>query len=146
MSTRPTIGRRRLLMGAMGGFGLSLGLRSLRPWPWIAQSRGADAARLARLLKHERSARVVGQEYLRAAPAEAERDALAGLVVGRLPAQHRTLSTVTDHQLRELLVLAVRQDFQEGRTVELHGWVVSLTEARLCALAARCSATAPMAS
>ncbi|MGH8887216.1 MAG: hypothetical protein ACRDYX_18995 [Egibacteraceae bacterium] len=89
---------------------------------------------------------MVGQEYLRAAPAEAEGDALAGLVVGQLPAQHRALSAVTDRQLRDLLLLAVRQDFQEGRTVDLHGWLVSLTEARLCALAARRSATAPMVS
>jgi hypothetical protein len=31
---------------------------------------------------------------------------------------------------------SVHKDFEDGRVVNLGGWIVSLTEARLCAVAA----------
>ena len=33
-----------------------------------------------------------------------------------------------------MLVAAVRQDFREGRSVQVEGWILSRTEAELCAL------------
>jgi len=135
VSARPIPGRRGLLLGAIG-LGVPLLYRPLGPWRWRWRPRGSDAARLTGLLEHQRSARAVGREYLRVAPAEASAGALASLVVSQFPAEHRALGRVMDRQLRELLLLAVRQDFLQGRTVELHGWIVALTEARVCAIAA----------
>lgn len=129
------IRRRQLLMGGVG-LGLPLLWHSLRSWLPVRVFRDSDSSRLARLFKSERSARVVGQEYLRGTPEEARQDVLTALIVGRLAAGHRGLGAATDGQVRELLVRAAQQDFQEGRTVELHGWVLSQTEVRLCALAA----------
>jgi hypothetical protein len=138
MNTRPTIKRRDLLLGAAGVTALAL-LRPLTSWlPALEERSALDGARLAGLLAHQESARVVGREYLRAVPAEAREDVLTAGIVNWLPAQHRGSRIPADSHLRELLLLGAREDFAEGRTVELHGWVVSVTEARLCALATLC--------
>jgi len=134
MSARSMIERRRLLLGAMG-FGLSLGFQALDHWSWISESRYSDSSRLAHLWQYQPSARVLGQEYLRVTPAEAKQKTLTALVVNRLPAKYRTLSAVTDRQLRDHLLAAARRDFIQARTVQLDGWMMSLTEARLCAIA-----------
>lgn len=41
----------------------------------------------------------------------------------------------TDAAVRSLIAVAIRRDFAEERTVELDGWIISITEARLCAMA-----------
>jgi hypothetical protein len=43
------------------------------------------------------------------------------------------IRTSGDDDLRVLLVRRSMQDFAEGRTVELDGWILARTEARLCA-------------
>ncbi|MGH2732357.1 MAG: hypothetical protein ACRDJG_05390 [Actinomycetota bacterium] len=133
MSIRRTIGRRRLLLGALG-MGATLlwrpvASRLFSPTPW-----GEPSERLVRLLEHRDSARIVGGEYLRAVPGEATPGLLASLVADRLEAGRRALHTAGDEELRRLLAAGVLADFEEGRTVELDGWVLSKTEARLCAL------------
>lgn len=133
MSLSGTITRRRLLLGAVG---LALLCQPLRTWAILTHSRSSDGRRLSSLLTHRDSARIIGHEYLRVAPAEATPEVLLTLLVDRLPAGHRTLRIASDRELREFLLLAARRDFGEGRTVEVGGWIISLTEARLCALTA----------
>ena len=41
---------------------------------------------------------------------------------------------VSQREAIEMLVAAVRQDFREGRSVQVEGWILSRTEAELCAL------------
>jgi hypothetical protein len=125
--------RRTFLLGAAAS-GLSLAWRSLGSWPFSpAQLSGSE--RLAALLDGE-GARAVGREYLRAFPAEASRGVLAARVVEQLPGGSGALVTASDGRLRELLLSAAAADFGDLRTVELQGWVLARTEARLCALAA----------
>jgi hypothetical protein len=125
--------RRTFLLGAAAS-GLSLGWRSLGSWPFSPpQLSGGE--RLAALLDGE-GARAVGREYLRAFPAEASRGVLAARVVEQLPGGSRALASAPDDRLRELLLRATAADFKDLRTVELRGWVLARTEARLCALAA----------
>ena len=51
----------------------------------------------------------------------------------------RAVHRATDRELRQVVARAARQDFVDGRTTQLDGWVVSLTEARLCALSTLCA-------
>jgi hypothetical protein len=134
MTMPPTMRRRTFLLGA-AGLGLSLAWRSLGSWPFFrtSPSRGE---RLAGLLNHEESARIVGREYLRLVPAEASQGVLTSRVVERLPGGFRTMDAVSDDRLHELLLRSTLEDFEEERIVELRGWVLSRTEARLCGLAA----------
>ena len=69
-------------------------------------SRVCDAATIAR----------IGQAYRTQAPDEAQKDKLIGL-----------LRTGVDPQ-------QIRAEYAAGNTVILKGWVLSLTEARQCAL------------
>jgi hypothetical protein len=125
--------RRTFLLAAMAS-GLSLAWRSVDHWPF-AQTPASASERLAALLEHEESARAVGREYLRAVPAEASLRVLTTRVVERLPGGFRTLAAASDRRLRVLLLRATVEDFRDLRTVEVQGWVLARTEARLCALA-----------
>ncbi|MGH3031021.1 MAG: hypothetical protein ACRDNE_09710 [Gaiellaceae bacterium] len=125
--------RRTFLLGA-AGLGASLVWRSVGFWPFLG-TPSSGSERLARLLRHQESARLVGREYLRVVPAEASARVLTARVAERLPGGLRSLDTAGDERLHELVLRATLEDFQELRTVELHGWVLARTEARLCALA-----------
>jgi hypothetical protein len=127
------MGRRTFLLGATG-LGVSLAWRSVGFWPSLPSASGSE--RLAGLLTHQEGARLLGREYLRAVPAEASTRVLTARVVERLPGGLRTLDTAEEDRLHELVLRATREDFQGLRTVELRGWVLARTEARLCALAA----------
>jgi hypothetical protein len=126
--------RRTFLLGA-AGLGVSLAWRSSGSWPFL-ETPPSPSDRLAGFLKHDESARVIGREYLRIVPAEASPKALVGRVAERLPGGLRAVETAPDDRLREFVLRATTEDFRDLRTVELHGWVLAQTEARLCALAA----------
>jgi hypothetical protein len=135
------LGRRTFLLGA-GGLAASLVWRSVGSWPFLGATP-SRSERLAGFLKHERGARSVGREYLRAVPAEASPRVLTVRVGERLPGGLGAVDAASDGRLRELLLRAAEEDFQDLRTVELHGWVLARTEARLCALAALDGRSAP---
>jgi hypothetical protein len=134
--------RRRTFLLAAAASGLSLGWRSLGSWPF-SQAPLSGSERLAALLNSE-SARIVGREYVRAFPAEASRGVLTARVVEQLPGGSRAAATASDDRLRELLLRATAADFEDLRTVELRGWVLARTEARLCALAALRGGSSPL--
>ena len=92
-------------------------------------------ARLAALLAHPESAKVIGGEYLLKYPQEADLDTLLDQIASRIVASDVGLFTTTDQHLREQLDGMVRADFAVDRIVKLRGCVLSVTEARLCALA-----------
>jgi hypothetical protein len=127
------MGRRTFLLGATG-LGVSFAWRSVGFWPFL-QAPVSGAERLAGLLRHQEGARLLGREYLRAFPAEASTRVLTARLVERLPGGLRTLDTAEDERLHELVLRATVEDFEGLRTVELRGWVLAQTEARLCALA-----------
>jgi hypothetical protein len=133
--TVPRRMRRRTFLLAAAGLGVSVAWRSVGSLPFL-QTSPSRSERLAGFLTHGESARVVGREYLRTVPAEASRGLLTARVAERLPGGLRTVATASDGRLRELLLRAMADDFRALRTVELRGWVLARTEARLCALAA----------
>jgi hypothetical protein len=76
-------------------------------------------------------AREIGEEFLEQVGADGRPESIQAAAAG-------ALKLISAGQTRQAaltsLVRAVRSDFRDGRTVELHGWVLSRTEAELCAL------------
>lgn len=87
----------------------------------------------------ESTVREIGEAYCARNPDERNEDKLVSLLIAtsegdgqpaKSPAKSATDST---HVLRQLDG-AIRDDFAAGRVVTVKGWVLSLTEARQCAL------------
>lgn len=130
MNWQAPVSRRALFRVALGG-GLTLALHGVTGG-WLR--RWLIAARLRQLLPHDLGAIAIGAAYLLQRPMEADPGRLVGEVLTSLP--HRTVAPdLMDRPALEGLVRdGIRADFQTGRTVVLHGWIVSVTEARLAAL------------
>lgn len=109
---------------AVGIAGAALGLRLY----WTERRTPAGAEQLVRLLPHADSAARLGQRYLDDTPQEADATRLIALI-GTVPAVGES-----DAALRARLQARIRQDFIDGDTVAVDGWLLSRTEARLCAL------------
>ena len=132
MSLRFT--RRGFLAGlAAGIIGAALGLRLYR---WHENDTRA-AERLAGVFQHPDSAARLGRLYLDGAPQEADTAHLLTLI-GAAPA-----ATETDEALRARLEARIREDFINDDLVAVDGWLVSRTEARLCALVSLLHETPP---
>jgi hypothetical protein len=69
----------------------------------------------------------IGQAYLQTYASEADGQLLTDLLVAQLAAPAG--------DVLEQLAAAVRDDFCAGRVVEVEGWLLARTEARLCAVA-----------
>ena len=119
----------------LSAFGLR---RPARALAGLATSSGPDllAANLARIFVHKNSAAIVGIEYLRCVPGERDVRLLVELICSSRAERRVEFTQADAGKLRELLLLQQRQDFAHGRTVKIQGWVLSKTEARLCALTA----------
>lgn len=85
---------------------------------------------LTALLRHQSSAKIIGQHYLQHYPHEANADQLLGLITAGVI----TDANASGQQLRDRLAQKIRQDFADERVVKLQGWLLARTEARLCAL------------
>ena len=88
--------------------------------------------RLSTWLSDSEAARELGRAYLDAYPHERSTDAITTAL--RLSLDVLPFS-VTDERLRALFHASVSRDFEQGRTLALDGWVLSITELRLCGLA-----------
>jgi len=93
------------------------------------------AARLMRVFSNANSARIIGERYLALNLEAADAAALAARVAGTME-RYLRLSSADARGLRTLLADQQKCDFAEGRTVTVDGWILSVTEARLCAIAA----------
>jgi len=120
---------RRSAFKTLGAAGVTL---ALAPQLVPSGEEGKLARWLQTMLADLEGARRIGQAYLSAEPAEADRDRLLAELFPRLEpgGAHAGEST-----RRESFSACCRRDFAEGQTVQVHGWVLSRTEARLCALA-----------
>jgi len=130
MSWRAPVSRRALFRAAIGA-GLALALHGVaggRVSQWLM------AARLRELVPHGVGAIPIGAAYLLERPVEADPRRLVGELLGGLPRRAVPPHLVDRPALEGLLRDGIHADFQAGRTVALHGWVVSVTEARLAAL------------
>ena len=134
--TDPGTSRRRFLAGAAAA-AVPIALAPLKPWRTLYEVTGAQgpAARLAGVLRPRRGARLLGRRALVALEGPSSRE-LTAQVVATLPGGTKALADASDDKLRGLLARSSHDDFAAERTVRCGGWVLSATEARLCALAA----------
>jgi hypothetical protein len=95
--------------------------------------------RLLGLFTDRAALRPVGAAYLKAVPAESDRAKLERLLLQDLGLEARFASP---EELGRLVADRIRDDFAEDRVAQVEGWVLSRTEARLCALAALASVPA----
>jgi hypothetical protein len=100
-----------------------------------SQSVLSRADRLTAIFGRKRSARVVGRAYLRQAPEEADPEFLIAAIHGADADLRHLVVDGDELDLATALRYRIRRDFADGRTVRVDGWVLSRTEARLCALA-----------
>jgi len=112
-------------------------LGPLKPWRALVEINDSPLAiRLSGLLERKRSAAAVGAEYLRHDTGDVSRSALLEAITSGHPEGREAMIAASPSELRELVFARVRRDFDEDLTVNLRGWIVSRTEARLCALTA----------
>lgn len=130
MSGSPPL-RRRWLLGAV-----VLGTMSM--WssgpPAAPQSENACEfmrKKLVSLLHEPERARKVGRVYLRSPPERlAPPLGLAETVLAEMGPDAST------EAIRRDVVARIRRELQDVQVISLDGWIISVTEARLCALAA----------
>lgn len=87
---------------------------------------------LSNLFTIPENARVIGIRYLKHYPERANLELLLGVLGPDVAA----LATADDHTLLNHLNALQRQDFIDGETVIVNNWILSRTEASLCALVA----------
>jgi len=126
--------RREFLFGAVALIGAGALLDRARPWAALmsVDRRGRAALRLSGVMSERGSAQAVGAAFLR----DVAPYGTLGRLVDSLAAEVPVTTTQTDDDLRRALAARVAEDFADGRWVELDGWLVALTEARLCGIVA----------
>ena len=96
-----------------------------------AQKPQAGTAAAGYFGGHTDAARAIGDAYIRQLGLDTSAESIRKASRGALEVIERASSQQT---AISALGLAVRRDFQQGRSVQLEGWIVSRTEAELCAL------------
>lgn len=114
---------------AMGG-GLPLTGPAMRP-----AKADAEAAILA-LLRDREGASQIGGAVLAANSELGHRERLLSDLTGEIGLDGKTLLELDAGVIAERLAQRIRDDFASRRTVKIDGWIVSMTECRICALAA----------
>lgn len=136
-----TLDRRHFLQRLLASLPLLwLGRAFAHPLP-AAAGPHLDAGLLMSVFRHLDSPVKVGSLYLRANPSEADPQRLEAFIL-------RTLSSATapgaltagalhdPSSFGTIIGQAVHEDFCNGDTVNVQGWILSRTEGRLCGLLA----------
>ena len=125
---------RRDFLRLLASLGVVLAIRPLGALSMLGRTAGRESlgTRLRRLFRSPASASAIGRAYLQSAPQDADERRLLRLIC----APGRPWRTADTKQLRLLIAQQQTEDFKQGRVVQVRGWVLSETEARLCALAA----------
>ena len=129
--------RRTFVLSVLAACGTPVFTRTMAAAPAQPASTAANSKRASQMAAgyfgttHADAARAIGEAYLRHV-------GLDNSPAGIRAAVGDTLAVIdaarTQAAASAALVAAVRRDFQDGRIVHLHGWVLSQTEVELCAL------------
>ena len=124
--------RRFVYLSAVGAAAIYFPATSCRNHN-AALSRSLAEPQLLFRICDAKTIREIGQAYLQQTPAEANGEQLVDLLLTDSTGKNIS-SSVVNSALHALLDKKIQQDFETGRTVIVKGWVLSLTEARQCAL------------
>jgi hypothetical protein len=130
---RHLISRRSALRGGLAAAWWPL------TWDLAKASQGpmADHGRLRAFAASDpAAARTIGEGYLKAHANEVHAGILVSAVLARLELDPEAMQAMSAADLRERIDAAISDDFAADDVVALDGWVLSRTEARLCALVA----------
>jgi len=108
---------------------LALGLPDPGWWASPPAELRALAQPALRVMLGDRRVRELGLQYREMYPEEREAEILGAAILSGDTTALRDSPT-----LHAYLTATIRDDFAAGRTVLLKGWVLSVTEARQCAL------------
>jgi hypothetical protein len=127
---------RRQLLRMLAGYVSTVGLTSRcdaadQHWSLAAMP---DAHRSLEIFPSRESAVLIGREYLRLFPQEAHAERLLDLIVSPAARWAIPSSGRIQPAMAQWLYEKQRGDFVQGQTVLIQGWMLSRTEARLCAL------------
>jgi hypothetical protein len=126
-----SVSRRTVLAGLAAGIvGAAIGLRLY----WSGGNVKREARRFADMLQHPDSAAWLGRLYLDGRPREADAALLVTLIGAARGPVLPPAAPNTEEALRASLEARIRNDFISGNMVAVDGWLLSITEARLCAL------------
>jgi F0F1-type ATP synthase membrane subunit c/vacuolar-type H+-ATPase subunit K len=136
MSKPLTIHRRQFLLLALGVAGsVAAGSKlSGAAEGWLRQA--SLRAKLTGLFIHQESAQAIGRAYLQSYPREADALRLEDQIVQGIAGGRALLAATGKPEVSKLLTARIRQDFASDQVVKVQGWILSVTEARLCALTA----------
>lgn len=95
---------------------------------------GGDSHSVTHIFSDVSNARAVGNQYL--AMRDVNRAVLLEFRKRIFPAASSVPKERDWHRVREGLRKRIRGDYQHSRCVCVDGWILSITEARLCALVA----------
>jgi len=104
--------------------------------PAAASVPGDAVATLRRLVDDRAHARRLGGSYRARYPAESDPGVLTRLILDAVAPVDRSAQALRHELLLRALDQRVRAEFGSGTTVRVGGWILALTEARLCALCA----------
>jgi len=131
-TSRIALTRRIVAAGTMFGLLGWIGASSIRPRDSVSE---AEAAILA-TLRHHASASQIGRLALASWPEMRKRIGLLTQILDDLELDFTAATQTSANELGRRLSQRIQTDFTVGRTVRLDGWLLSLAEVRLCALAA----------
>jgi hypothetical protein len=100
------------------------------------QQREQVVNKVAGFYTHKEDAVIIGIEYLKSVPKEADSSTLIDLIVPCDSDRYRRISEADSKEVNAIIVEWQREDFEQGRIVNVSGWLLSETEARVCGLTA----------
>lgn len=128
-------GRRALFAGA-AAFGAVL---CGSAWKWSGDGAPPAEKALLSALREPKSAALVGRKILELNPTVFGRKQPTGQILPALGFEGTGLTELAPDTLRRMLGDRIRFEFGDGRTIDADGWILSVTEAWLCVLAAKCA-------
>jgi hypothetical protein len=103
---------------------------------WIKSKAGKKGTlsqpKLLSLLCNYSTIIMLGNEYLKLKPREHGRDDLVNQIVNMPNVSQQDVQNSTEVEIQ--IEKQIRGDFESNRVIVLKGWVLSVTEARQCAL------------
>ena len=130
--------RRAFLLRTLAFIGAAFLLRAPSTFAGTRRpgARHSLATKLIACVDAKRSAEIIGLEYLRTVPAEANAEQLTSFICSRLRKPYGDLARANRKEIKSLLARQQQEDFAADRIIDVGGWVLSRSEARLYALVA----------